>query len=115
MDNDLINEDLMVFDMSELELDMEYYINFINVNKNMSGLYKIKRVFQNDVRSDVCVVTNIDESVEIRLFGTLNIINKRTTKHHPSRLDKILGYFTTYPYCATCNIYKLPPTEYVLK
>ena len=82
----------------------------------MSGLYKIKRIFQNDVWTDICIVTNIDETIEFSLFGTLNIISKRATKRHPLNPDKILGYFTTLNLKrSTCNIYKLPQTEYVLK
>jgi hypothetical protein len=116
--NDLINEELMIKNISELELDMEYYIKFVNINDKMSGLYKIKRVFNSDYcNSILCEVTNIDNNIEFSLINLIKcIISKRATKRHPLNPDKILGYFTTLNLKrSTCNIYKLPQTEYVLK
>ena len=115
--NDLINEELMIKNISELELDMEYYIKFVNINDKMSGLYKIKRVFNSDYcNSILCEVTNIDNNIEFSLNSAVDVICFATSNRNPLLTNEILNSFIAprLKY-ATCNIYKLQPTEYILK
>ena len=112
--NYLINEELMIKDMSELELNIEYYINFVRLGKSFSGLYEIVRIYKD--RETICIVKNINGNIEFTLNNAVDVICFATSNRNPLLTNEILNSFIAprLKY-ATCNIYKLPPTEYFLK
>jgi hypothetical protein len=104
MDTNLMNEELIINDMSELEQDVEYYIDFIGLDKTFNGMCKIINILQHDYWGNSGVVTKLDHGITFIVSS------------FKSSDDILLGYFSTNDsrYFG-CNIYKLPITEYVLK
>jgi hypothetical protein len=106
MDTNLMNEELIINDMSELEqdVDVEYYIDFIGLDKTFNGMCKIINILQNDYWGHPCVVTKLDHGITFIISSC------------KSSGDILLGYFSTNDLrYFGCNIYKIPTTEYVLK
>ena len=104
-----LNEELMITDMSELEKDVEYYINFIEL-KQLNGLYKlVNKHFRKDNSIRDCRMVKIDEEnlkyymLEIKLYY-----------ESPDQQNN-LGIFTMFNTEGTCNIYRILTTDYVLK
>jgi len=127
MDNDLINEELIIKDMSELELDMEYYVKFYDADFiSYDGLYKvdnIKYLPPSNVLGKSCVIINVDTGnyFELVLKNNVWIFNTNLAGLADDlRIDEKLrnnGLFInrSFNIHTVCDIYKLPPTEYVLK
>ncbi len=125
MDNCYINEDLIIKDMSELELDMEYYVKFYDADFiSYDGLYKVVNIKSlNNVLGKSCVIINIDtcNNIELVLKNNVWIFNtKLADLADDLRIDEKLrnnGLFInrSFNIHTVCDIYKLPPTEYVLK
>jgi hypothetical protein len=125
MDNCYINEDLIIKDMSELELDMEYYVKFYDADFiSYDGLYTVVNIKSlNNVLGKSCVIINIDtcNNIELVLKNNVWIFNTNLAGLADDlRIDEKLrnnGLFInrSFNIHTVCDIYKLPPTEYVLK
>jgi hypothetical protein len=102
INEDLINEELRLKEKIEIELNVEYYFDFIGIDKSFNGICKIIRIFR-DSWSWSCLVNKIDNGVTFMICKFDSSYN-------------ILGQFNTpgLKYLG-CRIYKIPTTEYILK
>ena len=126
MELNMDNEDL-IKDMSELELDVEYYIKFYDTDFiSYDGLYKVVNIKSlNNALGKSCVIINIDtgNNIELVLKNNVWIFSINTNLAglvDDLRIDEKLrnnGLFInrSFNIHTVCDIYKLPPTEYVLK
>ena len=112
----IIDKELMITDISELENDVEYYMDFLDL-KELNGLYKLKYKLKfkldyclHHIKPCICRMVKIDGKTQciLILYYSINVIIDTVELND-------LGIFSMGNTMSTCNIYKMPPTDYILK
>ena len=99
-----INRELMVTDVTELEEGNEYYIEFNNPYcfSRWSGIYKLNTIFENESLSVKTVFKLIETSKDVIVYVYY-------------KYNAGVTYFNFNSSVSSCNIYKLPTNDYILK
>jgi hypothetical protein len=104
-------ENSLITDMSELEQNVEYYIVFYGVNMmRCNGIYTLVNIYTNNKNGEVCRLINTDNNnITFEMYYTKNVLSTMNNLNL-----KQVGIFSVNAF-NTCNVFKMPTNEYVLK